>query len=92
MNIHDFMLGAMRLLPEVHWDRWAGGEEHASAFGWLIRPDGARDFVVLLFGDDFQLGMVTSSAHFSETFAGRLGLPHSNCKLIKDSFPHLNYA
>lgn len=75
--------------PEVRWDRVAGNEDLVIVFGWVDRPDGKADVLVLEFtftGDSFTgIRMVaTSSAEHSRDFNTRIvGIPnagdHNDC-------------
>ncbi len=77
-------------LPEVIWDRWAGQKDgYMTAFGWIKRRDGQRDFVVVFLDSGKPWAVVTSSAACSEQFSRTLGLTsgeHRPCKRVADEF------
>lgn len=75
-------------LPEVTWDRWAGELNLMGVFGWLSRDDGRFDFVHLCIAEGKVFGFSTSSAKYSDEFAGRLGIgdQHCPCKRVEDTF------
>lgn len=77
----------MFLFPEVEWDRWAGTKEASSVFGWILRNDGLRDFIVIRFIRGNVENFTTSSAKHSAGIADKLGFSHSDCKLVSKDFP-----
>lgn len=85
-------------LPFVEWDRMSLGrgkrnEMMAFLYGWIARPDGRSDFVVV-FVDHDGLGFTTSSAARSDEIAGLLDLggDHLPCKRIEDELPGVEHA
>lgn len=74
------------LRPEVQWDRWVGDADLVRVYGWVARPDGAREDFVLLDITPDGAGIVTSNRHFSEEFARRLGMDgeHSPCRVFEE--------
>jgi hypothetical protein len=83
----------LRLLPEVRWGRWTGelGSINGIAvYGWVSRPDGKSDFVLVRINCDGPWHMSTSSAQYSEQFARRLSggsfLGHQPCKPVEGVF------
>ncbi len=77
----------MNKLPEVRWDRCTVRDPGyvASAFGWIDRPDGRSDFVLVFFGERF--GFVTSSAEYTREISKRLlgtDEGHRDCQRIED--------
>jgi len=77
------------MFPEVAWDRTAGSGKSRIAFGWLPRPDGRADFLVLEFTADGRVGMTTSSAELSLEFHRRLygtDKGHGPCQRIEHMF------
>lgn len=86
---------ALKLLPEVTWDRWAGDlHEFSMFFGWIERDDGRSDFVVAKFEAGDCWSVTTSSAKHSEEFTRKLlgnrGDGHSTCKRIENDFEGVN--
>ena len=82
---------AMRALPFVEWDRTAGDDYYRMVFGWIDRPDGARDFVVLqTFSDwDGHVHPFTSSAKYTKEISRRLsgcGFGHVDCERVSEVF------
>ena len=74
------MREVMALFPEVEWDRYAGGPLGASTFGWIQRPEGQRDFLVIRFEHGVVTSFTTSSAKHSASIARRLDFTHSDCR------------
>lgn len=86
-------------LPMVTWDRcicWTnnpGEPECLSAYGWIYRPDGPRDFVLVEFmwpDDPLLCTPTTSSAKYSAELARLLlgeDAPHVECERIRDVLP-----
>lgn len=76
----------MNALPEVTWDRCTGvGTPSGSVFGWIERPDGRHDFIVIgwLRGVSW---FTTSSAEHSREFARRLSGTdehHRDCERVE---------
>ncbi len=92
MNPTDHLIANMRKLPEVKWDRMTGHPNtRGKAYGWIARPDGRYDFLVLewqTIGTLPMMGFTTSSATMSAEFNRRLfgdGSPHEPCVRIADS-------
>jgi hypothetical protein len=79
----------MNQLTEVKWDRCTGvGGRAGSVFGWIERPDGRADFIVVgwLGG---KVWYTTSSAEFSREFSRRLvgtDKDHRDCERVEDVF------
>lgn len=78
------MRDTLKLFPEVEWDRWAGGKEASSAFGWIARADGQRDFLVIRFVRGEVDSYTTSSAKHTASIADRLDFTHSDCRWIDE--------
>lgn len=90
----------MNRLPLVRWDRCVEHDVTAATFGWIERPDGRSDFVLLDFswGDTVGLagetltwlavGFSTSSARHSDEMSAQLelGEGHKDCERIEDVF------
>jgi hypothetical protein len=81
----------LALFPEVHWDRWTGDlDSSVSIYGWLPRPDGRADFVLVLIDQEGPFRYHTSSAAMSEEIGRRLGFSpgqHNQCKRVADTWP-----
>lgn len=80
----------MLLLDFVQWDRYSGNSEKFVVFGWIARPDGRSDFVLLRV-DSQWIGFTTSSAEYSEEISRRLndGVPtgtHTRCHRVEFNF------
>lgn len=73
---------AMKRFDMVEWDRWAGSRDNYSAFGWIKRSDGQRDFLALDIVDGEIVDFVTSSAKYSKKFCEIMGWEHSDCVKI----------
>jgi hypothetical protein len=54
----------------VEWDRVTDDDEAIKVYGWILRPDGKRDFVLVRFDED-TIEFTTSSAKHSAEI-GRL--------------------
>lgn len=87
-------------LPFVAWDRlvdWClpGEDDHhgVSAFGWVDRPDGRADFVLVAVSswDPDHPGFNTSSAALSELIGETLnpGQPHFPCQRVEHALGDL---
>ena len=72
----------LKQFPEVKWDRFTifvDEVEMVRVFGWIIRKDGQRDFLVIDFIDGEVDNYCTSSAKYSKKFSERLGFDHIDC-------------
>lgn len=75
------------ICPLIVWDRYTDTLHEVTAFGWIERTDGEKDFIVLNFqmnANIHQVWFCTSSAKYSEQF-GRLvnhNSDHLKCKKI----------
>ena len=81
----DLPVEEMGLLPFVEWDRYTedGKGGVSMVFGWIARPDGRSDFVILR-PTEGGLGFSTSSAEYSEEISrllrgGELSETHQTC-------------
>lgn len=77
----------MAVLDFVNWDRFAGNTERLSVFGWIDRPDGRSDFVLLRVTAE-GIAFTTSSAELSPEISRRLngGEPsssHNACQRVE---------
>lgn len=84
--------------PEVAWDRTAGEDDERAVYGWLPRPDGRADFLLLWFWEDagkLQVSHATSSTELSPIVGGRLygkaadDYPHHECEPVRQVFGDL---
>ena len=82
-------------LHMVRWDRWADGGNHLVVYGWIDRPDGRQDFVVLISRPE-GVGYITSSAHWTERIGEILGQNrdrrprgHQECRRVEVDAPGL---
>ena len=89
-------------LSGVVWDRCSLGSESNSAFGWIPRTDGQRDFLILCWHAKNALnpssgnieemiayGFATSSAKYTREFSKHLfgtDAGHNDCQRIDDVF------
>lgn len=80
----DHLVEAMNLLVEVTWDRFVESDGYTAVYGWIVRTDGDRDFVLLQQHGDGRPWMVTSSAKHSKEFGARLN-PHIDCRQVYKS-------
>ncbi len=80
------MKKTLELFPDVQWDRWAGTPEGTSAFGWIARSDGQRDFLLIRFQYGEVTSYTTSSAKHTAAIADKLDCEHSNCRPIAELF------
>jgi len=64
----------MNRLPDVLWDRCVVGDGEGCVFGWVERPGGRHDFVLLRW-TPAGVGLTTSSAERGPEFARALGIP-----------------
>lgn len=85
----------MNTLPFVRWDRLTDaddtpGERRIDVYGWIDRPDGRSDFIVLTFGEwTDSVGWLTSSAEYDPTIRATLdppGSPNYECQRVEDVF------
>jgi hypothetical protein len=89
-----FVEAALKLFPEVTWDRFAGDPESeigVGVFGWIAKPNGRSDFVYLRMDRESGPWLIaTSSAKYSAEFSKRLGFKgHSDCKRVSEHFPNV---
>src|SRR6185503_3283290 len=61
---HQWLADQMNLFPEVAWDRCTGDDNAGTAYGWIARDDGNKDFLLLMWIPD-TIGFCTSSARYS---------------------------
>ncbi len=77
----------MEKLDFVQWDRFTNGEGFVNCFGWINRPDGRSDFVLLAIWDGHEEPHFwTSSAQYSEEIARRLygdAEGHVSCQRVE---------
>jgi hypothetical protein len=84
------LLASMALVFPIQWDRFTHQEGYGySVYGWIARPDGQRDFVLLevveLEGDLSGHSFVTSSAKYSEAISTFLGFQeHTPCRKVSE--------
>lgn len=82
------IIGTLNRMPYVRWDRLINNG-NISVYGWIPRPDGKHDFVLV---EWFGLGkwtFTTSSAHFDQRVAEALGIEPDNrfpCQRVADVF------
>lgn len=98
VDIREKLIGKitawLNQFPEVKWDRYAGDIYCRVVFyGWIDRPDGRFDFMVIIFDEADPCTFVTSSAKHSKDFGERLGfnrLGHMPCVRVEDDFSKVN--
>lgn len=97
---HSRMVEAIRALHFVEWDRGVpatvGDDTQVTAYGWVARKDGKRDFVLLETWDSWHgVSFTTSSAKWSKEISRVLygsaveGETHNDCVRVKELFPEL---
>lgn len=84
----DLPLAEMASLDFVAWDRCSGEPGDLAVYGWVERPDGRSDFVVLLVAAG-GVGFATSSAEHSARIQRRLGgatsmTEHQPCRPVEE--------
>lgn len=84
--------GILSLFPEVKWDRMAGEYDKFAIYGWIDRPDGKKDFVILIFDDLRVSCYLTSSSKLSPEIGRRLGFDsnHKPCVRVEHLFPDID--
>lgn len=93
MSAGDAIAEALNELTEVEWDRCAGDPAgYFVAYGWIPRPDGHRDFVLVDFRNGEPWAFATSSAEHSERydrklFPNRPAGDHLPCQAIPATVP-----
>lgn len=82
----------LNLFPEVTWDRFTGSlDSDIGVFGWIARPDGKFDFIMLMIDKHGVWFCSTSSAEHSKDFSGRLGFTaHRDCQRVEHTFSNVN--
>lgn len=81
----EILIKFSEVCPSLNWDRFTEVNNTISAFGWIIRTDGQRDFLVLNFHKKDILEEVwfcTSSAKYGSKFAELIGGEHVDCQII----------
>lgn len=77
----------LNALPFVKWDRYVNDGEWCALYGWIERPDGRADFVILIYTPEGRENY-TSSAELSaaiDYLFGETG-EHNDCGRIEDAF------
>jgi hypothetical protein len=85
---YELPLEEMALLDFVWWDRYAGMPDDFKLFGWIDRPDGRSDFILLTVVPE-GIGYTTSSAERAEEVSRRLNdgeksETHNPCRRVED--------
>lgn len=71
--------------PSIKWDRYIDDDNYFVYYGWIPRDDGKFDFLAIYFNENAALnevGFITSSAKYSESFSTMTGGIHTACKKI----------
>jgi len=84
-------------LPFVTWDRLTIGDidddSYGQVFGWILRSDGQRDFVLITHWASWDtVNFNTSSAKYSAEIDKILfgnNDDHGTCKLVEDLLPNV---
>lgn len=76
--------------PEIRWDRFVETIEELQVYGWIGRPDGRSDFVLVTIRlADLGVGFMTSSAFWTKQISLRLcgtASDHQDCERVEDRF------
>jgi hypothetical protein len=81
----------LRIFEEIvpiEWDRVLVEEDSDLFYGWIARPDGKRDFLLVeirTYTED-AWHFITSSAKYSASFSKRLGITHTDCQKFTEYF------
>lgn len=81
-------------MPFVKWDRLINNG-NISVYGWIPRPDGKFDFVLVEWMDPGKWTFATSSAEFDARIADVLGIGSDNrfpCQRVADVFPGVGWT
>lgn len=84
-----FVSDTLNDLPFVRWDRLARGPDEFVVYGWIDRPDGRHDFIVVTFHTTGGVSHTTSSADRSEEISRLLyghvtESGHVPCERVED--------
>lgn len=93
MENKDWVEYQLRELDMVSWDRYYSFGNGIAVFGWIDREDADyKDFVVVELNPAAKRvrGYHTSSAEYSENIGCILGIGHSECQRVEDTFAVAN--
>lgn len=95
MSAPESLAAVLNLLPFVIWDRFTTDPDgRGVVYGWISRPDGRFDFVVLEYSADLaSIGYTTSSVEHSEEIGvllyGEKAGQHFPCQRVDEHFGDL---
>lgn len=80
----DLPVAEMAQLSFVKWDRYAGHPGEFVVYGWIDRPDGRSDFLILLVREGHVVRTITSSVQKSDGITEVIGLPNTfHCQRVE---------